>query len=252
MSTERLIDIFTLMANHESEDPHGSSLCSVAKEITELSGAGISITSEDGGQEQLCASNDVAQGLLDLEMTFNEGPGHDASQNGTASEVSDLMGEGGQRWTFYSPEAVKLGARAVFGFPIHIGAVVFGALSLYRDSTGPLSEEQSSSAYLMASVIGRAVLVMQTGVPRGAIANELQGQSTFDFSVHQASGILSVQAKLSVKDALIMLRAHAFAVDISPSELAHRIIDRGTRFDFQSRVWLETDPKNREYEEYGN
>ncbi|WP_201732729.1 hypothetical protein [Acidithrix sp. C25] len=59
-----------------------------------------------------------------------------------------------------------------------------------------------------------------------------------------------MQTKLSVKDALIMLRAHAFAVDISPSELAHRIIDRGTRFDFQSRVWLETDPKNREYEEY--
>jgi hypothetical protein len=47
-----------------------------------------------------------------------------------------------------------------------------------------------------------------------------------------------------------MLRAHAFALDISPSELAHRIIDRGTRFDFQSGVWLEADPKNGEYDEY--
>ena len=93
----------------------------------------------------------------------------------------------------------------------------------------------------MASVIGRAVLVMQAGVPLDAIANELQDQSTFDFSVHQASGMLSVQTKLSVKDALIMLRAHAFALDISPSELAHRIIDRGTRFDLQSGVWLELD-----------
>ena len=240
MSTERLIDIFTLMASHESEHPHSASLCSVAREITELSGAGISIISKDGMQERLCASNDVAQRLMDIEITLKEGPGHEAGQNGTANEVSDLMGDEGQRWTFYSPEALELGVRAVFGFPIHIGAVVFGALSLYRDRTGPLSEEQSSSAYLMASVIGRSVLVMQAGVPQGTIANELQGQSTFDFSVHQASGMLSVQAKLSVKDALIMLRSHAFALDMSLSELAHRIINRGTRFDPQSGVWLET------------
>lgn len=252
MSTERLIEIFSLMARYESEHPLGLSLCSVATEIIDLSGAGISITSKDGMQEQLCTSNDVAQRLMDLEITLKEGPGYDASQSGTANEVSDLVANEEQRWTFYSPEAVELGARAVFGFPIHIGAAVFGALSLYRDSAGPLSEEQSSSAYLMASVIGRAVLVMQAGVPRGAIANELQGQSTFDFSVHQASGMLSVQAKLSVKDALIMLRAHAFAMGLSPSELAHRIIDRDTRFDFQSGVWFETDPKNGEYGKCGN
>ena len=244
MSTERLIDIFVLMASHESEHPHGASLCSVAREITELNGAGISITSKDGMQEQLCTSNDVAQRLMDLEITFEEGPGHEASLNGTVNGVSDLLGDKGQRWTFYSPEAVELGARAVFGFPIQIGAVVIGALSLYRDRTGPLSEEQSSSAYLMASVIGRAVLMMQAGAPRGAIADELQGQSTFDFSVHQASGMLSVQAKLSVKDALVMLRSHAFVVNLSPTEFAHRIIDRETRFDLQSGDWIGIEMEN--------
>ena len=243
MSAERLIDIFILMAKHESDDPLGLSLCSVAKDITSLSGAAISITTKDGMQEPLCASNDVARSLMELEITLKEGPGHDASESGTANKVNDLTASDGQRWPFYSQESVVLGARAVFGFPIHVGAVVFGALCLYRDSTGPLSEEQSSSAYLMASVIGRAVLVMQAGVPRGAIANELQGQSTFDFSVHQASGMLSVQAKLSMKDALIMLRAHAFALGLSPSELANRIIDRRSRFDFRSGIWLETDPE---------
>jgi hypothetical protein len=246
VSNERLIEIFTLMASHESENPHGASLCSVAKEITELSGAGIAITATDGTREQLCTSNDVAQRLMDLEITLEEGPGHEASQHGAANEVTDLLGDDGQRWTFYTPEALELGARAVFGFPIQIGAVVFGALSLYRDRAGALSEQQSSSAYLMASVIGRAVLVMQAGAPVGAIADELQGQSTFDFSVHQASGMLSVQAKLSVKDALVMLRAHAFVVHMSPTELARRIIDRETRFDLQSGDWAEIERENRE------
>lgn len=240
MATERLVEIFALMANHERENPHGISLCSVAREITELSGAGISLTSKDGMQEHLCTSNGVAHRLMDLEITLEEGPGHEASRDGTANQVSDLLGDEGLRWTFYSPEAVELGARAVFGFPIQIGAVVFGALSLYRDSTGPLSEKQSSSAYLMSSVIGRAVLVMQAGAPGGAIADELQGQSTFDFSVHQAAGMLSVQAKVSVKDALVMLRSHAYVVNLSPSELARRIIDRETRFDLEAEGWIET------------
>ncbi|MBW4077705.1 MAG: GAF domain-containing protein [Acidobacteria bacterium] len=237
MASERLIEIFTLMANHEREHPNGVSLCSVAREITELSGAGISISSKDGTHAQLCASNGVAQSLMDLEITFEEGPGHEASKNGTANEVSDLLGDEAQRWAFYSPEAAELGVRAVFGFPIHIGAVVFGALSLYRDRTGPLSEKQSSGAYLMASVIGRAVLVMQAGAPQGSIADELQGQATFDFSVHQAAGMLAVQAKLSVKDALVMLRSHAFVVEMSPSELAQRIISGETRFDVESESW---------------
>jgi hypothetical protein len=242
---ERLLEIFTLMADHEREDPHSVSLCSVAREITELSGAGIFITSKDGMQAQLCTSNGVAQRLMDLEFTLEEGPGHEASRNGTANEVSDLLGNEGQRWTFYSSGAADLGARAVFGFPIQIGAIVFGALSLYRDRTGPLSEKQSSSAYLMASVIGRAVLAMQAGAPRGTIADELQGQSTFDVSVHQAAGMLSVQAKLSVKDALVMLRSHAFVVDMPPSELAHRIIDGGTRFDLDAEDWIDIEQTNR-------
>jgi len=37
-----------------------------------------------------------AQRLMDLEITLKEGPGHDASQNGMANEVSDLMGDKGQ------------------------------------------------------------------------------------------------------------------------------------------------------------
>jgi hypothetical protein len=49
--------------------------------------------------------------------------------------------------------------------------------------------------------------------------------------------MLSVQAKLPVKDALIMLRAHAFAVNLPPAQLAQRIIDRATRYDLQSGDW---------------
>lgn len=238
MVAKRLLEIFTLMAIHERENPHGVPLCAVAHQVTELSGAGISITSNDDTRTKLCTSNHVAQSLMDLEITLEEGPGQEASTNGTAIEVADLM-EGGHRWPFYSPGATDLGVRAVFGFPIQIGASVFGALSLYRDSTGPLSEKQSSDAYLMATIIGRAVLAMQASALSGTISDELQGRAALDFSFHQAAGMLSVQAELSVKDALVMLRSHAFVLDLSPSELAQRVIEGETRFDLTANQWTE-------------
>ncbi len=232
------------MARYEREHPHSATLCAVAAEITELSGAGISLSSAENENTKLCTSNRVAEELMDLEITLGEGPGDEASRSGVANEESNLTSPEGSRWVAYSPEAVAAGARAVFGFPIRIGAVRFGALSLFRDSPGPLSETQSSDAYLMASVIGRAILAMQAGAPRNSLSRELEGQSTFDFSVHQAAGMVSVQGSLSMKDALVAIRAHAFATKITSSALAQRVISREIHLDPISGTWQETLRRN--------
>jgi len=240
----RLVDIFELMARQERDLPHGVSLCSVAAEITELSGAGIALSSAGDQKTPWCTSNRVAQELMDLEIMLGEGPGDEASRSGVANQELNLMEPESSRWMMYSPEAAATGARAVFGFPVRIGAARFGALSLFRDEPGPLSETQTSDAYLMASVIGRAILTMQAGAPGDALAGELDGQSTLDFSVHQAAGMLSVQASLSVRDALVALRAHAFATKTAPSVLAQRVVDREVRFDPESGAWRDDMDKN--------
>jgi hypothetical protein len=233
------VAIFALMARHEAKNSHGSSLCTVAAEITELSGAGIFLTSSGNQNTPWCTSNDLAQELMDLEMALGEGPGDEASRSGIANEEPNLLSPTSSRWLIYSPEAAAAGARAVFAFPVRIGAIHFGALSLFRDSPGPLSESQSSDAYLMASVIGRAILAMQAGASPGGLAGELDGQSTLDFSIHQAAGMLSVQGSFSVRDSLVALRAHAFATKTSPSALARRVVDREIRFDATISDWVE-------------
>jgi hypothetical protein len=234
-----LIDIFALMAQHEREYPHGVSLCAVAAEITKLTGAGIAITSSDELSSRLCTSNRIAGDLMNLEITVGEGPGTDAGKTGLAVDEENLLLTESARWVIYAPRAVAAGARAVFGFPIRIGAVRFGSLSLFRDEPGPLSEPQASDAYLMASVIGRAILAMQAGALRGGLAGELEGQSNFDFSVHQAAGMVAVQGSMTVKDALVMLRAHAFAINKDLSMLAISVVARRTHFDQEVGTWIE-------------
>ncbi len=237
MATDRLLSFLMLMAKRERAHPKDGSLCAVAAEVTNLSGAGIALVSSGQQYTSVCTSNDVAHTLMDLEMTVGEGPCVDACISDIAIDESNLVATFDRRWLTYSPLAKEAGAHAVFAFPVRIGAIRLGALSFYRDEPGPLSAAQSSDAYLMASVIGRAILAMQAGAPRDTLAAELEREANFDFSVHQAAGMIAVQGSMSVGNALVALRAHAFATNASLSELAIRVVLREIFFDPNPGSW---------------
>jgi hypothetical protein len=238
VTVHRLLDIFTLMERTERGSSGGITLCAVAAEFMALDGAGIALISDGDDLTSLCSSNSAAGALMDLEMTLGEGPVVDASR-GNAIQDINLLGTENPKWSTYGPEAVALGARAVFGYPVRLGAIRFGALSLFRNSPGPLNAGQASDAYLLASVIGRAVLAIQAGGTSDSLVGELGGSSMLDFRVHQAAGMLSVQASVSVKDALVLLRAHAFAIGCQLSELADRVVSRRTRFEAETQEWVD-------------
>jgi hypothetical protein len=246
VASDRLLAIFTLLTQRQGTGSRSGSLCSVAAEFTDLSGAGIALVSTGRQYTSLCTSNAVARKLMDLEFTVGEGPCVDACLSQFAIDEVDLIGSNDRRWTAYGPSATDAGAHAVFGFPVRIGAIRLGALSLYRDRPGPLSASQLSDAYLMASVIGRAVLSMQAGASRESFSSELEREANFDFSVHQAAGMVAVQASMTVGDALVALRAHAFATNTTLSELAIRVVIRKTSFDPNSDTWRDDGVHNSE------
>jgi len=237
VASDRLMAILTLLSQRGRTHSQVGSLCSVAAEFTDLSGAGIALVSSGRQYTSLCTSNSTARTLMDLEFTVGEGPCVDACMSEFAIDEVDLIATNDRRWAAYAPSATIAGAHAVFGFPIRIGAIRLGALSLYRDRPGPLYGSQLSDAYLMASVIGRAILSMQAGAPQDTLAAELEREATFDFSVHQAAGMVAVQGSMTVGDALVALRAHAFASNTALSELAIRVVTRQYHFDPISDAW---------------
>jgi hypothetical protein len=227
------------MAGYEREGAKGNSLSLVAAQITGVSGASIALLSDDGQLTNLGSSNDQAAKLMDLEITLREGPCNDACVGEDAIEEGNLLKSGKSRWLIYTPLAVKIGARSVFGFPVRIGSVRLGALGLHREKIGELTYEQASDGYLMASVIGRAVLAMQAGAPSDSLAEELEQEATFDFTIHQAAGMLAVQASVSIGDALVLLRTHAFAQGMAISTLSTKVIAREMKFDVSNGNWIE-------------
>jgi hypothetical protein len=239
MVANRLADIFSLMERYDRDDSPTLSLCRAATEVMELDGASITLTSSDEEMTSLCASGNVAQSLSDLEITVREGPGTNAIRAGTLVSENDLLDSPRQRWPLYTPGALELGARAVFGYPVRVGAIRFGVLSLFRLSPGPLSSDQATDGYLMASVVARSVLSMQAGASPGELLGEFHGAARLDFRVHQAAGMLAVQGSMPVKDALVALRAHAFSSDTELSILAEHVVTRKTRLDPAAMEWVE-------------
>jgi hypothetical protein len=160
---------------------------------------------------------------------LGEGPSIDAYQTGAAVAEPDLVAMVSPRWPAFTPRVVVVGARAIFGFPVRIGAARLGALNLYRDRPGPLSDDQHADALVMADVIARTTLTVRAQAETDSIV-ALVG-TDIHAVVHQAAGMVSVQIDVSVADALLRLRAHAFATDRPLNEVAGEVVARTLRFN---------------------
>jgi len=173
---------------------------------------------------------------LDLEITLGEGPGNEACNSGVALHEDDLLFGKYDRWLAYAPAAVAIGARSIFASHWNRGHPNRGSDS-YRDRPGPLTERQESDAYLVASVIGRAILETRAGATELDLRGELGLAHSLDFSVHQAAGMVAVQGSLSLDDALVALRSHAFGSGVSMTTMAQSVVRRETSYDPESRRW---------------
>lgn len=239
MSSERLLSIFELMASRERHGVERGLLCGVATEVLGVDGAGIALSTDDLPMAVFCASDAKAQSLLDLEITVNEGPCSSAMMADAIVTESHLSASMATRWMLYTPQALEMGARSVFGFPVRIGAIRLGALFLYGENEQELREEQFSDALLLSTVVGRSIVALQAGAPPESLSQELQNEASFDFSVHQAAGMIAVQGAMSITNALIAIRMHAFSSAQTLARVSALVIARRLLFDASRQEWIE-------------
>ena len=202
-------------------------LCEVTRDIIGVSGAGIMLMSGDVPSGSLCATNAVSNLIEELQFTLGEGPCVDAYAESQVVLEPNLTEPGSPRWLAFSRQALDAG---VFAFPLRVCPVRLGALDLYRDGPGPLSDDQHADALVLADVVANWVLDVQANAPPGSVAQELERDADFHFVVHNAVGAVSVQLGVSVTEALIRLRAYAFGNDRRLRDVAEDVVARRLRF----------------------
>ena len=128
-------------------------------DIMPVTGAGVTLISPDSEPRFIAASNGAAMRFEQLQTELAEGPCLEAYRTGEAVAVADLGTD--ERFDRFSPGALKAGLAAVFTFPLRHGQSRLGALDLYRDTPGELSQESMNAAQTLADVASAYLLNAQ-------------------------------------------------------------------------------------------
>jgi len=205
-------------------------LCDLCRDITAMTGVGIMLMARDAPHGSPFATNAVSALIEDLQITLGEGPCIDAYKLARPIVEPDLAAATG-RWVAFAPAVLAAGVRAIFGFPLRVGNDLIGSLDLYRDRPGALSDDQLADALVMADIVGESILLSQALAPPGELASGLESMSKLQDIVQGAAGMVSVQLGVVIDQALIRLRAHAFATDRPLIDVARDVVARRLRFD---------------------
>jgi GAF domain-containing protein len=202
-----------------------------------ITGAGISMVTTAGNRGVVCATDDVSARIEDLQFTLGEGPCVDAAHFGTPILIPDLNTPDDiavDRWPAFIEGAGAAGVRAVFAFPLRIGAINVGVMDAYRSEPGPLRDGELRAALLAADAAALALL--HTDTDRDDLfSDDVDARSTYQLQVHQATGIVQVQLGLPTEEAFLMLRARAFALGRPLVDVATDVVARRLRFSVEDR-----------------
>jgi hypothetical protein len=205
-------------------------LCAAAGKSVYARGVGLTVMAPDGGRGVTAATDEATQRLEDLQLTMGEGPCVEAFERRMPVLVPDVA-EAMHRWPGYAPEVHASGVRAVFAFPLQVGASTLGVLDVFRDEPGSLTSDNLAMCLTFAEV---AVNTLLDGQERAGLnqADDGFGDGLGPRTVlFQAQGMVMIQLDVPLADALARIRAHAYAYNRALSEVAADIVARRLRFE---------------------
>ncbi|WP_246884896.1 GAF domain-containing protein [Streptomyces sp. GESEQ-4] len=126
----------------------------------------------------LCASDDVAARLAEIQYILGEGPCREAVRLRAPVFASDLTRDPDRRrWPLFSDLAVKAGVAAAFSLPLASPGSALGTLDLYRKTPGPLGADRLRTAMLVADAVTLAVIALDHASPdpEGVAGSERRG-----------------------------------------------------------------------------
>jgi len=171
----------------------------------------------------------------ELQFTLGEGPSHDAFALRRPVLTADLHSRDGQRWPGYCVAAQEAGVHAVFAFPLHIGAAAFGVLNVYVGRAGPLAYQQLTMALTFAEIATEVLLNEESTVEDGRLHLGVETVLNYRAEVYQAQGAVMVELGVSLAEALVRMRAHAFANNQPLAELAGLIMSGHVQLGAEDR-----------------
>jgi hypothetical protein len=214
------------------------SLCEACVMLFSIDAAAISLVFAGVTSGTLGSSGASARVYDELQFTFGEGPCLDSVALHAPVLVADLANANDVRWPAYGPAMLDHKIRGIFAIPVVVAGEYVGALDLFRAQPGDLHVDQLAGAVVAAELAGMPLLDLMHSDLQAAV-NDPGSSAWAEFNalsrteVSQATGMLVAQLGVEPAEALVRLRAHAYATNRSATDVARDILDR--------RLYLEAD-----------
>lgn len=209
---------------HPGEDAWGQSVCvNCAHLLRGIDAVVITLRATTSAQDLLGTNAEWAGLLENQQYTLGEGPGIQAFTQGDPMLIDDLTAAVHQ-WPLFTDAALSAGAAAVFAFPLQLGAIALGTFDLYRRTPGSLPPSVLADASTLANLISLALLAKADWAETTEHRGISRDGSYHD--VHVATGMLAARHGITLADAFIRLRAHAFGRGHTVLDSARDVIAR--------------------------
>jgi GAF domain/ANTAR domain len=211
-------------------------LCEACVDLFHVDAAAISLIFNGTNTGTLGASSQPARLYDELQFTLGEGPCLDSVAGRAPVLVSDLADVADVRWPAYAPAMLAHQISSVFAMPVVLAGEYVGALDLYRTRSSSLDADELAGALVAAELAQMSLLDLLAedlhtalGDPESDTWTELHRLTRVEVS--QATGMLIEQLDVDAAEALVRLRAHAYATNRSATDVARDILDNGLRLE---------------------
>jgi hypothetical protein len=193
-------------------------LAEACRQLLDVDGTAITLQNTSLERITLWTTDDAAARIEDLQEVVGQGPSHEAF---TTGEVVVTRLDGNERrWPDFIDAARRVvDGATIYALPIRPNLDVIGVLALHQLPAATAAPSLPGAQFL-ADAIGAALLAD----PPSADQPFEDGPWSSRAEIHQATGMVVAQLRLAPRDALAILRAHAFAHDATLHDIAMQVI----------------------------
>lgn len=200
-----------------------SDLCAPFVEQLPVTGAAVTMFGGTSAETLVSASDELAARLDELQFDLGEGPRWEALRTRLPVLIPDVHSHP-YSWPVFNKALLDTNVAAIFVFPLTLGALDLGAVELHHTKPGGLSYKDHTTAAVLAGRTAwhllRRILSANSPDTDPAVDNELMSRR----EIHQATGMVLAQAGTNAAEALLLLRAHAFAHGIPLRQAADEVL----------------------------
>ncbi|QHC58759.1 GAF and ANTAR domain-containing protein [Rathayibacter sp. VKM Ac-2760] len=190
--------------------------------------AAVSVLGAPHDALTLAATSRRAATLDEMQIDLGEGPAWDAHRTDRATEMLLDDERHSAVWPVFGHSAEAAGVRAALAVPLLVGTSSIGAVTLYSSAAMRLDAQQLQLAGRLAGTLARAVA--EQIVSRSADDMPVRDPAFSRREVHRATEMVMSQMRSTPADALVVIRAHAFAESIGVRDVAALVIERALDF----------------------